>query len=153
MILIRAIFLVLFFIIGSMQVLLADSHDTTTNQATTETNTNSEIDDDDDLPLNDPFAGNAATGGAIAIPSVSKEEKEQRESLYDYKLVGIISGEYENYVSLVNTSGDIRTVALYEELQKGLKIIDIRLSEAIFQNGEKYLIINFNSEIEEKDEY
>ena len=153
MILIRAIFLVLFFIIGSMQVLLADSHDTTTNQATAETNTNSEIDDDDDLPLNDPFAGNAATGGAIAIPSVSKEEKEQRESLYDYKLVGIISGEYENYVSLVNTSGDIRTVALYEELQKGLKLIDIRLSEAIFQNGEKYLIINFNSEIEEKDEY
>ena len=153
MILIRAIFLVLFFIIGSMQVLLADSHDTTTNQATTETNTNSEIDDDDDLPLNDPFAGNAATGGAIAIPSVSKEEKEERESLYDYKLVGIISGEYENFVSLVNTSGDIRTVGLYEELKKGLKLIDIRLSEAIFQNGEKYLIINFNSEIEEKDEY
>lgn len=152
MILIRAIFLVLFFIIGSMQVLLADSHDTTTNQTTTEANINSEI-DDDDLPLNDPFAGNAATGGAIAMPSVSKEEKEQRESLYDYKLVGIISGEYENYVSLVNTSGDIRTVALYEELQKGLKLIDIRLSEAIFQNGEKYLIINFNSEIEEKDEY
>ena len=153
MILIRAIFLVLFFIIGSMQVLLADSHDTTTNQATTETNTNSEIDDDDDLPLTDPFAGNAATGGAIAIPSVSKEEKEERESLYDYKLVGIISGEYENFVSLVNTSGDIRTVGLYEELKKGLKLIDIRLSEAIFQNGEKYLIINFNSEIEEKDEY
>ena len=87
------------------------------------------------------------------MPSVSKEEKEQRESLYDYKLVGIISGEYENYVSLVNTSGDIRTVALYEELKQGLKLIDIRLSEAIFQNGEKYLIINFNSEIEEKDEY
>ena len=112
-----------------------------------------QLQEDEDVPLNDPFAGNAATGGAIALPSVSKEEKEQRESLYDYKLVGIISGEYENYVSLVNTSGDIRTVALYEELKKGLKLIDIRLSEAIFQNGEKYLIINFNSEIEEKDEY
>ena len=148
MTLIRSIFLALFFIICSMQVLLADSHDTTT-----EANINSEIDDDDDLPLNDPFAGNAATGGAIAVPSVSKEEKEERESLYDYKLVGIISGEYENFVSLVNTSGDIRTVGLYEELKKGLRLIDIRLTEAIFQNGEKYLIINFNSEIEERDEY
>ena len=148
MTLIRSIFLALFFIICSMQVLLADSHDTTT-----EANINSEIDDDDDLPLNDPFAGNAATGGAIAVPSVSKEEKEERESLYDYKLVGIISGEYENFVSLVNRSGDIRTVGLYEELKKGLKLIDIRLTEAIFQNGEKYLIINFNSEIEERDEY
>ena len=153
MILIRAIFLVLFFIICSMQVLLADSHDTTTNQTTTEANINSEIDDDDDLPLNDPFAGNAATGGAIATPTFSREEKEQRETLYDYKLVGIISGEYENFVSLVNTSGDIRTVGLYEELKKGLRLIDIRLTEAIFQNGEKYLIINFNSEIEERDEY
>ena len=95
MILIRAIFLVLFFIIGSMQVLLADSHDTTTNQATTETNTNSE-DDDDDLPLNDPFAGNAATGGAIAIPSVSKEEKEDCLSgipncIYDLNFESVIS--------------------------------------------------------------
>ena len=28
-----------------------------------------------------------------------------------------------------------------------------RHAEHLIQNGEKYLIINFNSEIEEKDEY
>ena len=109
-----------------------------------------QLENDDEVPLNDPFAGNEGTNSMTNIP---EGEAEDEMSLYNFKLVGIISGEYEAFVSLVNTSGEVITVGLHEELSEGVRLIDMRLTEAIFQNGEKYMVIDFNNQITEKDEY
>jgi hypothetical protein len=43
---------------------------------------------------------------------------------------------------------------LNEELYEGLKLVDLRLNEAIFKKTDKsYVIINFKNEIVETNEY
>ena len=75
-------------------------------------------------------------------------------SLYNFKLVGIISGVYESYVSLVNASGDVITLQLHEELSEGVRLVDTRLNEAIFEKADDtYITINFKNQIKETDEY
>ena len=75
-------------------------------------------------------------------------------SLYNFKLVGIISGTYDSYVSLVNASGEILTLQLHEELREGMRLVDMRIDEAIFQKEDKsYITINFKNQIKETDEY
>ena len=77
-----------------------------------------------------------------------------RSALYDYKLVGIISGSLESYASLADSGGQVITLSLFEELSEGLKLIDLNRQEAVFQESEgRYLIINFNNKIIEKDDY
>jgi len=75
-------------------------------------------------------------------------------SLYNFKLVGIISGSYESYVSLVNASGEIITLQLHEELSDGVKLVDMTLNEAVFQKADDtYMTIDFNNKIKETDEF
>ena len=75
-------------------------------------------------------------------------------SLYKFKLVGLIAGDHESYASLVNSSGEVITLQLHEELSDGVKLIDMRLNEAIFEKEDgKYMIINFKNQIKETDEY
>ena len=164
------LFLLLLFISISSNNALADSHDVSQNlveqakeinqeilekQAATEANISSEIGNEEPLPLNDPFAGDASTGGAGSTAMIAGSEEEREEmSLYNFKLVGIISGTYESYVSLVNASGDIVTLQLHEELSEGVRLIDMRLNEAIFQKADDtYITINFKNQIKETDEY
>ena len=74
-------------------------------------------------------------------------------SLYNFKLVGLISGKDHSYITLVNSAGDVQTLTIGQELGK-IKLIDLRLTEAIFKkDDEKYLIINFNNQIKETDDY
>ena len=61
----------------------------TIEQPTTEQTTLSE-DEEDEVPLNDPFAGNESGSSMSNIPD---GEEENEMSLYNFKLVGIISGE------------------------------------------------------------
>ena len=105
------------------------------------------------MPLNDPFAGDAATGGSkSAIVSGSEEEKLEM-SLYNFKLVGIIQGKFEGYVSLINAVGDLITLKINEELSEGVKLVELRKDEAIFQKDESsYLTINFKNQIKETAE-
>ena len=163
------LFLVLFFISISPNNLFADNHDTEQNivdqakeineelkekQAATEANISSEIDTEESLPLNDPFAGDSSLGSGTGIISGSQTEDREEMSLYNFKLVGIISGTYDSYVSLVNASGEILTLQLHEELSEGVKLVDMRINEAIFQKEDKsYLTINFKNQIKETDEY
>ena len=163
------LFLVLFFISISSSNVFADSHDAEKNiveqskeitedllkkQAATEANINSEIGKEEPLPLNDPFAGDSSLGSGTGIISGSQTEEREEMSLYNFKLVGIISGTYESYVSLVNASGEILTLQLHEELSEGVKLVDMRINEAIFQKEDKsYLTINFKNQIKETDEY
>ena len=67
------------------------------------------------LPLNDPFVGDASLAGNSTSLSgnVSQEELKNELSLYNFKLVGIMTGEYEAYVSLINSSGEIKTLQLH----------------------------------------
>ena len=158
----------MFFISISPNNLFADNHDTEQNivdqakeineelkekQAATEANISSEIDTEESLPLNDPFAGDASLGSGTGIISGQTEEREEM-SLYNFKLVGVISGTYESYISLVNASGDIITLQLHEELSEGVRLIDMRLNEAIFQKeDDTYMTIDFKNQIKEANEY
>ena len=146
MIFFRIIILSLLLILGTAKIIFADSHDSSAEASVT-----NEI-NAEELPLNDPFAGGEGTS-TQNLSSSTMEAKEDPMSLYNFKLVGIISGEYESFVSLVNADGEVVTVSLHEELSEGVKLVDMRLTEAIFENGEKYLVINFKNQIMEKDEY
>lgn len=104
------------------------------------------------LPLNDPFVGDASLAGNSTSLSgnVSQEELKNELSLYNFKLVGIMTGEYEAYVSLINSSGEIMTLQLHEELSEGVKLVAIKPKEAVFQKEDTaYLIINFKNQIRE----
>ncbi len=106
------------------------------------------------LPLNDPFVGDASTGGgATTAVIVSDNEDSQGLSLYNFKLVAIITGEYESYVSLINSSGEIVSLQMNEELSPGIKLIALKPDEAVFEKGaESFLKINFKNQIKETSE-
>jgi hypothetical protein len=65
----------------------------------------------------------------------------------------LISGKDESYITLTNTSGDVITLNLNQYLGK-IKFVDLRLTEAIFEKDDKtYIIIDFNNQIRESNEY
>ena len=135
------LFLLLLFISTTANNVLADSHDV-------------DINTEEPLPLNDPFAGNSSLGSGTGIISTGQTGDREEMSLYNFKLVGIISGSYESYVSLVNASGEIITLQLHEELSDGVKLVDMTLNEAVFQKADDtYMTIDFNNKIKETDEF
>ena len=107
--------------------------------------------DEDEVPLNDPFAGNEGMSSSTVNPETGEERDEM--SLYNFKLSGLISGKDESYITLTNTSGDVITLNLNQYLGK-IKFVDFRLTEAIFEKDDKtYIIIDFNNQIRESNEY
>jgi len=137
------LFLVLLFMSITPNNVIADSHDV-------------DINTEEPLPLNDPFAGNSSLGSGSGTSIISTGQTGDREemSLYNFKLVGIVSGSYESYVSLVNASGEIITLQLHEELSDGVKLVDMTLNEAVFQKADDtYMTIDFNNKIKETDEF
>ncbi len=148
---------------------IADNHDTEQNildkakeinkkikeqQAEKNANISSEVGSAEPLPLNDPFVGDASLGGASTISVVTSDDEESREmSLYNFKLVAIMTGEYESYVSLINSTGEIVTLQMNEELSKGIKLVSLAPHQAVFEKGpDSYLIINFKNQIKETSE-
>ena len=109
-----------------------------------------ELEDEDEVPLNDPFAGNEGTNSLAGIP---EEEQEDEMSLYNFKLSGLISGKDHSYISVVSSAGEAITLTLGQFLGKN-EFVDLRLTEAIFKKEDgKFLIIDFNNQIREADEY
>ena len=107
--------------------------------------------DEDEVPLNDPIAGNEGMSSSTVNPETGEERDEM--SLYNFKLSGLISGKDESYITLTNTSGDVITLNLNQYLGK-IKFVDLRLTEAIFEKDDKtYIIIDFNNQIRESNEY
>ena len=161
------LFLLLLFISISSNNVLADSHDVDQNiveqakeinqeilekQAATEANISSEIGNEEPLPLNDPFAGDASTGGAGSTTMIAGSEEEREEmSLYNFKLVGIIEGQFESHVTLINATGELITIQMYEELSQGVRLVAINdKEEAVFEkNADSFLVINFKNQIRE----
>ena len=134
---------------------LADSHDVNKElvekaKEITKNLENNEVEEEEDVPLNDPFAGNEGSTNTIN-PDTGEERDEM--SLYNFKLSGLISGVDASYVSLTNSSGDVFVVTLGQYLGK-IQLIDLRLSEAIFKKEDNsYIIIDFNNQIREANEY
>ena len=84
---------------------------------------------------------------------MSIEDQEDEMSLFKFKLVGLISGKENSYISLVDTSGDVTTLTIGQYLGK-IKLVDLRLTEAIFEKEDKtFMIIDFNNSIREANEY
>ncbi len=74
-------------------------------------------------------------------------------SLVNFKLSGLISGKDNSYITLVNSSGENITLTIGQYLGK-IKLIDLRLTEAIFEKDDKtFIMIDFNNVIREADEY
>ena len=143
------IFVISFFLTFSIPA-FADNHDTSQNEDVNQIS--QEIQDDEEVPLNDPFAGNEGTTGSLDA-TVTPEEQEDVMSLYNFKLAGLISGKDNSYITLVNSSGEIITLTLGQYLGK-IKLVDLRLTEAIFEKDDKtYMMIDFNNLIREADEY
>ena len=143
------IFLTLLFLIFSTFA-YADNHTETQSEGVSEIA--QEIQEDEEVPLNDPFAGNEGSTGSLDA-SISPEEQEDVMSLYNFKLAGLISGKDNSYISLVNTSGEVLTLTLGQFLGK-IKLIDLRLTEAIFEKEDKtFIMIDFNNVVSEADEY
>ena len=144
---------------------MADSHDKEQNiiekakeinkkikekQANSQKNISSEINDEEPLPLNDPFVGDSSLSGGNTIIANNSEEAQNEMSLYKFKLVGIMTSEDDGFVSLINSSGDVITLSLFEELSPGVKFIGVTNDEAVFEkNGNSFLVINFNNQITE----
>ena len=152
----KKIFLITILILFSGNV-LADNHEVSSElvekakEITKEIESKSEAVDEDEVPLNDPFAGNEGTSSSTVNPDTGEERDEM--SLYNFKLSGLISGKDESYISLTNVSGDVITLNLNQYLGK-IKFIDLRLTEAIFEKEDKsFIIIDFNNQIREADEY
>ena len=133
-----------------LTVSYADNHSSDLSESVKEIA--DDLQEDEDVPLNDPFAGNEGTTGSLG-GDVPEEEQQDEMSLYNFKLAGLISGKDNSYISLVNAGGEVITVTIGQYLGK-IKLVDLRLNEAIFEKEDKsFIILDFNNVIRESDEY
>ena len=107
------------------------------------------------LPLNDPFVGDSSFSGGVKVISEGTSAEQKRIDLFNYKLVGIIRSSETSFISLMNEDGENITVGMYEELNEGIKLVDMNQKEAIFlvEESDSYLIMNFKNEVKETSEY
>ena len=132
------------------KISLADNHDKKEELIEQVKEITKELADEDEVPLNAPFAGNEGTNSMSNMP---EGEQEDEMSLYNFKLAGLISGKDHSYISVVSTAGEAITLTLGQYLGKN-QFIDLRLTEAIFKKEDgKYLILDFNNQIREADDY
>ena len=164
------ILILIFITLFSLSNAIADNHDTSEQnildkakeinkkikkqQAEKQSTISAEIGGEEPLPLNDPFVGDASLGGATTMSTVVGAGEERSEmSLYNFKLVAIMTGEYESFVSLINATGEIVTLQMNEELSPGVKLIGLNPGRAVFEKGpDSYLVINFKNQIKETSE-
>ena len=145
----KIIVLLLFTLINSLA--LADSHDQKQEVIDKVNEIAKELENEEEVPLNDPFAGNEGTSAMSG--NIPADEQENEFSLYNFKLAGLISGKDHSYISIVNSGGEVFTLTLGQFLGK-IQLVDLRLTEAIFKKEDgKYMIIDFNNQVREADDY
>ena len=145
-------FKILFIIMLSLManVAFADNHDQKQEVLDAAKEIVKEMEEDEEVPLNDPFAGNEGTSSSANIP---QDEQDNEMSLYNFKLAGLISGKDYSYISLVNSGGEVLTMTLGQYLGE-IQLVDLRLTEAIFKKDDgKFMIIDFNNQVRESDDY
>ena len=144
-------FKILLFIIFSLMAnfAIADNHDQKQEVLDAAKEIVKEM-EEEEVPLNDPFAGNEGTSSSASIP---QDEQDNEMSLYNFKLAGLISGKDYSYISLVNSGGEVLTMTLGQYLGE-IQLVDLRLTEAIFKKDDgKFMIIDFNNQVRESDDY
>ncbi len=143
-ILIKLIFTILVAILSTN--VFADNHDK---------GNSSKESKEEPLPLNDPFVGDSSFSGGVKVITDGENSIAEKKmiDLYKFKLVGIIKSDESSFVSMINQDGEVITVGMFEELNDGVKLVDMTTEEAIFQTEEKYLIMNFKNQIKETSEY
>jgi len=147
----KIILTTLFFFFSSLSLATADNHDQKKEVLDQVKEIAKEIEDDEEVPLNDPFAGNEGTSSMSG--NIPPEEQENELSLYNFKLAGLISGKDHSYISIVNSGGEVLTLTLGQYLGK-IQLVDLRLTEAIFKKDDgKFMIIDFNNQVRESDDY
>ena len=143
--------IIIFLIFATFSTLaIADNHGQDQGTSDQLNEISNEMQDDEEVPLNDPFAGNEGQNRNSNIP---EEEQEDEMSLYNFKLAGLISGKDHSYISLVNAGGEVVTLTLGQYLGK-IQFVDLRLSEAIFKKEDNtFIMLDFNNQIREANEY
>ena len=108
------------------------------------------------LPLNDPFVGDASLSGGVKVLSDGTTSSEQKRlDIFTYKLTGLVQSDSNSFISLINQDGENVTVESNEEVNEGVKLIDMNQKEVVFlvEETDSYLIRNFKNEIKETSEY
>ena len=144
----RVLLVLIFMVFASLS--FADNHDQKQEILEQVKEITKDLASEDEVPLNDPFAGNE---GTTSISNIPDGEEEDQMSLYNFKLSGLISGKDHSYISVVSSAGEAITLTLGQYLGKN-QFIDLRLTEAIFKKEDgNFLIIDFNNQIREADDY
>ena len=145
----KLIILLLFMLTTS--IALADNHDQKQEVLDKVNEIAKELENEEEVPLNDPFAGNEGTSSMSG--NIPDDEQDNELSLYNFKLAGLISGKDYSYISIVNSGGEVLTLSLGQYLGE-IQLVDLRLNEAIFKKEDgKFMIIDFNSQVREADDY
>ena len=145
----KIIFILLFTLINSLA--LADNHDQKQEVIDKVNEIAKELENEEEVPLNDPFAGNEGTSSMSG--NIPDDEQDNEFSLYNFKLAGLISGKDYSYISIVNSGGEVLTLSLGQYFGK-IQLVDLRLTEAIFKKEDgKFMIIDFNNQVREADDY
>ena len=145
----KIIILLLFTLTTS--IALADNHNQKQEVLDKVNEIAKELENEEEVPLNDPFAGNEATSSMSG--NIPDDEQDNEFSLYNFKLAGLISGKDYSYISIVNSGGEVLTLSLGQYLGK-IQLVDLRLTEAIFKKEDgKFMIIDFNNQVREADDY
>ena len=146
----------------------ADSHDKDKNiiekakeinqkvkaeQAIQSANISSEVGNEEPLPLNDPFVGDGSLGGGNSIKLIAATDEDRNDlSVFNYKLVGVVEGDENMFASLIDENGDVLTLALFEELTPGVRLIALDTKEIVFEREKDSLVvINFKNQIIERN--
>ena len=145
----KILFILIFLLISKTS--FADNHDQKQEVLDAAKEIAKELQEEDEVPINDPFAGNEGTSSMSG--NTPEEEQENELSLYNFKLVGLISGKDHSYISLVNSGGEVLTLTLGQYLGP-IQLVDLRLTEAFFKKDDgKYMIIDFNNQVRESNDY
>ena len=144
------LFVILFF---TSSISFADNHDKEKKLTEEVKKITDQLSLDEEMPLNDPFAGQSSSNNRNANAQISEEEMQDDMSLYNFKLVGLIAGKSSSYVSLIKSDGEPFSLTIGQYLGK-IKLVDLRLSEVIFKKEDgKFIIIDFNNQIRETNVY
>tara|TARA_B110000305_G_C19217511_1_gene528921 strand:- start:111 stop:569 length:459 start_codon:yes stop_codon:yes gene_type:complete len=144
------LFVILFF---TSSISFADNHDKEKKLTEEVKKITDQLSLDEEMPLNDPFAGQSSSNNSNANAQIPEEEINDEMSLYNFKLVGLIAGKSDSYISLIKSDGEPYSLTLGQYLGK-IKLVDLRLSEAIFEKEDKqFIIIDFNNQIRETNVY
>ena len=153
-------------VLFAVSIAYADNHDTEKNIVEKAKEINQKIKEkqalqnsnsasgnkEEPLPLNDPFVGDGSLGGGNSLKIVADTDEEKKKlSLFNYKLIGVITGDQDMFASLINENGEIVNIGFNEELSPGVRLIDLNSREVIFdRGGESQVVINFKNQIIER---